>query len=179
MDLSVRIANDNISAMMTLALKSKDESYRISKADEKIPNTRKKLDGYLKDIKKGLETEDQDLIQTSSQALLDILVKELNIVTDGRPIKISTGSKRVVNITPKGKTIKHGHFTYRPTGRHHSIIIASRTGTTNKYTTIKQFMKTFAHELIHVYDTFVLGIRTVHTSGFYIRTDKLYKQFNL
>lgn len=158
-----------------LTLKNNELSYLLSNDTIKIPQIERKVTKQLVLIKDGLKFGDADKIQMTSQKLLNILIKELRIKTD-KPIKIWTNSQRTLIKNRKRQGQKYGHFKYKLSGNSHSIIIASKTAKTNKYTTIKQFMKTLIHEIMHVYDTFVLKIKSMHTKGFYIRTSNLYNQ---
>ena len=70
-----------------------------------------------------------------------------------------------------GRIVMKRYGSYRPSQQ--AIVIHNRTAARGQILAAKSFLDTLLHEWLHHYDTYRLGLRSIHSKGFYLRLTDL------
>lgn len=119
-----------------------------------------------------LESHDEPERQKFGEALLDELSDAACI--DIVKLKISTARQHHKRFNNKIVSKQYGY--YRPAGNF--IYIYNRTAAQGKTLAPKTFLDTLLHEWAHHYDFKKLGLRSIHSAGFYKRLGHLKQLLN-
>ncbi len=133
------------------------KSNRILETDFYISHGAKSLAASL------LRTFDTDARQELSQKLLDELNKLAEIA--GVQVKISDALQK--SKRRNGRLVFKQYGYYKPAAKY--IYITNRTAVRAKLLAPKTFLNTLLHEWMHHYDGEKLGLRSIHSAGFYTR----------
>lgn len=105
--------------------------------------------------------------QELSESLLDALCDAARIDI----CQLAVTDTRQRHQRRNGRMVYKLYGCYRP--QTNSISIQNRTAVRGKILASKTFLDTLLHEWLHHYDSHVLKIRSIHTSGFYARLQSL------
>ena len=76
-----------------------------------------------------------------------------------------------------GRVVFKQYGYYRPKSRY--IYIQNKTAVRGQNLAAKTFFDTLLHEWMHHYDTYKLGLNSIHTKGFYLRLNDLKAKLGL
>jgi len=101
--------------------------------------------------------------QTIATALLDELSDQARIDI----VRLKISSAKQWHKKRRGRVVFKQYGFYRP--KSHYIYVNNRTAVRGQTVAGKTFLNTLLHEWLHHYDYKKLGLRSIHTRGFYAR----------
>lgn len=110
-----------------------------------------------------LATHDTDARQDLSQKLLD----ELNKLSEIAAVQVKISDTLQKSKRRNGRLVFKQYGYYKPAAKY--IYITNRTAVRAKLLAPKTFLNTLLHEWMHHYDGEKLGLRSIHSAGFYAR----------
>ena len=142
-----------------------DRNYKKSNAitttDFPISREARKLSKIL------LKKKQTDTRQKYSTELLD----ELTDLAEIDVVNVKVSDAKQYHARSKGRIVMRQYGYYDPERKY--IYITNRTAARGQLLAPKTFFDTLIHEWVHHYDHQKLGLRSIHTAGFYARLKDL------
>lgn len=120
-----------------------------------------------------LDSSDEFQRQKFGEALLD----ELSDAAEIDIVKLKVSPARQYHKKFNNKIVSKQYGYYRPAGNY--IYISNRTAARGQILAPKTFLDTLLHEWMHHYDFKKLGLRSIHSAGFYQRLGHLKELLNI
>lgn len=143
------------------------KSNRILKVDFFVPENARMYAGIL------LDSSNEFDRQKFAEALLD----ELSDAAEIDIVKLKISPARQFHKKFNNKIVSKQYGYYKPAGNY--IYIFNRTAARGQILAPKTFLDTLLHEWMHHYDFKKLGLRSIHSAGFYRRLSHLKEMLKL
>lgn len=111
------------------------------------------------------------------QKLSQQLAEALNATAQLPSCTVKISDTRQYHRRSGGRVVFRQYGYYRSRSRY--LYLQNRTSVRGQYVAPKSFLETLLHEWLHHYDTYALGLNSIHTRGFYLRLRSLKERLGL